>query len=64
MGRAERGEDTAFGGGTVHGASPAGTDIDIVDVSGAVGVRLGPFTADGWAPAVETEKESRLALVL
>ena len=32
-------------------AFPAGAAADVVEVFGAVGVGLGPFAADGWAPA-------------
>lgn len=41
-----------FGVVGVHGAGPAGADVDVVEVLGAVGVGLGPFAAEGGSEAV------------
>ena len=44
------------GGGRVRGAEgaePAGADVDVVEIGGAVGIGLGPFTAKGGAKAVK-----------
>ena len=49
VGRAGGREDVEGGVVEVHGAGPAGADVDVVEVDGAVGVGLGPFAAEGRA---------------
>ena len=45
------GEDGDGAVGGCQGSFPAGAGVDVVEVGGAVGIRLGPFAAEGGSEA-------------
>ena len=57
VGRARGRQDRRRRVGRVHRARPAGPDVYVVEVRGAVGVGLGPFAAEGGAEAVWGRKK-------
>lgn len=49
-------QDLVFSLRIVHGTEPTTADIDVVEIFGAIGISLGPFSADCGPPAMELEE--------
>lgn len=41
----------------IHSTEPTATDVDVVEEFSAIGIGLGPFSADCGAPAIGLEEE-------